>query len=202
MSLGTRASPHCEQAFLGGQLAEFLDHGQVAVVASSRPGPIRALTPSEWGGRCRLLFAFETIGAVFGRGGFTLSTEELILKLAVLGSKLLDLDFESLGPLHGACVLSLPVSGLLSEFGVLTPQFVDFLVQAEQFATQLPHQIGDISRLEGRMELHKGAVHNTNACNAEPTSKEGPTGAKNGFGEGLQLSDRKSRQTDTRSEGE
>ena len=179
MSLGTSAAPHCGQTRCGfGQLAEFLDHGQVAVVPPCRTGPILPLAPLGRRGRCRIIFAFETIRAVLGRSGFALSTEELILELAVLSAKLFDLGFESLGPLHGPSVHPLPIPGLLPQFGVLTPQFVDFLAQVEDFATKLPHQFGQISRLGGRKGLNKHAVHNKNACNADPTSKEGPTGSQ------------------------
>src|SRR4029079_4688059 len=117
-----------------GQLAEVLDHGQAAVVPPCRPGPILPLAPLGRRGRCRIIFAFEMIRTVPGRSGFALSTEELILELAVLPAQLFDLGFESLGPLHGPRVHPLPVAGLLPKFGVLTPQFVDILAQVEDFA--------------------------------------------------------------------
>ena len=91
---------------------------------------------------------------------FALSTEELILERAVLAAKLLDLGFEQLGPMHGPGVHRLPVPGLLPQFGVLAAQFVDFLAQFEDFATELPHQFGQTSRLGGRERVDKRAVHN------------------------------------------
>ena len=118
------------------------------------------------------VFAFETIGAVLGRSGFALSTEELILELAVLAAKLLDLGFELLGPMHGPSVHRLPVPDLLPQFGVLAPQFVDFLAQFEDFATKLPHQFGQISRLGGRKWVDKRAFHNKNACTQNRSSSE------------------------------
>ena len=102
----------------------------------------------------------------------------MILELAVLPTKQLDLGFESLGPLHGPSVHPLPIPGLLPQFGVLTPQLVDFLAQVENLATKLPHQVGQISRLGGRKGLNKRAVHNKTACNADPASKEEPTGSQ------------------------
>ena len=162
-----RAAPRAN-ALLFGQLAEFLDDRQVAVVPPCRTGPILPLAPLGRRGRCRILFAFETIGTVLGRCPFALSTEELILELAVLAAKLLDLGFEQLGPMHGPGVHRLPVPDLLPQFGVLAPQFVDFLAQFEDFATELPHQFGQISRLGGREWVDKRAVHNKNACNPKP----------------------------------
>ena len=97
-----------------------------------------------------VILAFEVIGAILGRRFFALSTEELILELAVLAAKLFDLGFELLGPMHGPSVHGLPISDLLPQFGILTPQFGDFLAQLEDFATKLPHQFGQISRLGGR----------------------------------------------------
>jgi hypothetical protein len=161
-----------------GQLAEFLDHGQVAVVPPCRTGPIRPLAPLGGLGRCRIILALEAIRAVPGRSGFALPTEELILELAVLSAELFALGFESLGPLHGPRVHPLPVPGLLPQFGVLAPQFVDFLAQVEDFGTELPHQFGQISRLGGRKGLNEHAVHHTKTCNAGPTSKEGPAGSQ------------------------
>ena len=72
------------------------------------------------------------IRAILGRRFLALSTEELILELAVLAAKMLDLGFEVLGPMHGPSVLSLPIPDLLPQFGVLTPQIGDFLAQFEQ----------------------------------------------------------------------
>jgi hypothetical protein len=122
------------------------------------------------------------IGAVRGGRFFALSPEELILELAVLAAQLLPIGFELLGPLHGPSVHRLPVPGLLPQLGVLAPQRVDFLAQLEHFATKLPHQIGQISRLGSRKWLDKSAVHNKNACNPIPASVKGPTNPKNGIG--------------------
>jgi len=178
VSLGTIAAALRANAPQLGQLAEFLDHGQVTVVPPCRTGPILPLAPPGWRGRCRIVFPFETIRPVLRRSSFALSTEELILELAVLSAKLFDLRFEPLGPLHGPGVHPLPIPGLLPQFGVLTPQFVDFLAQVEDFAAKVPHEVGQISRLGGRKGLNEHAVHHTNACNADSTSKEGPTGSQ------------------------
>ena len=176
-----RAAPRAS-ALWRGQLAEFLDHGQVAVVPPCGAGPILPLAPPGRRGRRRILFAFETIRPVLGRSGFALATEELILELAILPTQLLDLGLEPLDPLHGPGMHPLPIPGLLPQFRVLTPQFVDVLAQVEDFATELPHQVGQISRLGGRKGLNKRAVHNKNACNANPTLKKGATDAEKRVG--------------------
>ena len=97
-----------------------------------------------------VILAFEVIGAIPGRSFFALATEELVLELAVLAAKLFDLGFEVLGPMHGPSVHGLPVSDLLPQFGVFAPQVGNFLAQLEDFATKLPHQFGQISRLGGQ----------------------------------------------------
>ena len=111
--------------------------------------------------------AFEVIRAIPGRRFFALSTEELILELAILTAKIFDLGFEVLGPMHGPSVLSLPISDLLPQFEVLTPQIGDFLAQLGNFATKLPHQFGQISRLGGRKWVDKRVFHDRNACNPD-----------------------------------
>jgi hypothetical protein len=81
-------------ALVLGQFVGFLNHGQVAVVAPCRARPILTLASLGQRGRGLILFPFQTIGAVPGRGGFTLATKELILEFAILAPKLLDLGFE------------------------------------------------------------------------------------------------------------
>ena len=147
-----------------GQLAEILDHRQVTVVPARGTGPVLPLAPLGRRGWSRIRFAFEAIGPVLGRSGLALSTEELILELAVLAAKLLDLGFELLGPMHGPSMLRLPVPGLLPQFGVLAPQVGDFLAQFAHFTTKLPHQFGQLSRLGGQEWVNKRAFHDSNAC--------------------------------------
>ena len=167
-----------------GQLAEILDDGQVTVVPPRRTGPILPLTPLGRRGRSLIVFAFEMIRTVLGRRGFALSTEELILELAVLAAKLLDLGFELLGPMHGPSMLSLPVPDLLPQFGVLAPQFGDFLAQFDHFATKLPHQFGQISRLGSRKWVDKRAFHDSNACTQNRSCRSiGQLTRENGLGE-------------------
>ena len=134
--------------------------------ASTLVGPTMwtTLAPLERRGWGLVLFALETMGTVLGRGGLALSTEELILELAVLAAKLFDLGSELLGPMHGPSMLRLPIPGLLPQFGVLTPQFGDFLSQFAHFTTELPHQFGQLSRLGGQEWVNKRAFHENNAC--------------------------------------
>ena len=86
----------------------------------------------------------------------SLSTEELILELAILPAKLFDLGFELLGPMHGPSVHGLPISHLLPQFGILAPQFGilaavrhsaqfgDLLAKLKDFVPKLPHEFGQI----------------------------------------------------------
>ena len=138
----------------------------MAVCPAVRPGPIPPLTASGRRGRCRIpLFAFEMIGAVPGRRLLALATEELILEFAVLAAQFFDFRLKLLDPLHGPRVHRLPVAGSLPQFVVLAPDLVEFLPQFEHLATQLPHQIVQISRRSGWKWVDKRAVHDGTACN-------------------------------------
>jgi hypothetical protein len=147
-----------------GPLAEVLDHGQVAVVASSRTGPILPLPFLGRRGRGRILFTFEAIGPILGRSGLGLSTEELIAEFAILAANLLEVGFEAFGTLDSPSMLSLPIPDLLSKFSVLASKTVDFQAQAADFTTELPDQFGQLDRLSGRKWIDKRALHNDNAC--------------------------------------
>ena len=121
-----------------GQLAEILDDWQVAVVPPLRTGPILPLAPlARRGGVPIVILAFKVIRAIPGRRFFALATEELILELAVLTAKIFNLGFEVLGPMHGPGVLSLPISDLLPQFEILTPQVGNFLAQLEQLRDEV-----------------------------------------------------------------
>jgi hypothetical protein len=136
----------------------------VAVVAPWGTGPIRPLTPLGGRGRGLILFAFETIRPILGRGRFALSTEELIPELVVLAAELLDLGFESLGPMQSPSMLGLPIPDLLPQFGVLAAEVGNFLAQFDHFTTKMSHQFGQFSRLGGRKWVDKRAFHNDDAC--------------------------------------
>jgi hypothetical protein len=109
-----------------GQLADVLDHGQVAVVASDRTGAILPLPFLGRRGRRLIVFAWETIGPIPGRSGLGLSTEELIAEFAILATNLLEIGFEAFGPLDSPSMLSLPIADLLSKFSVLASKTGDF----------------------------------------------------------------------------
>jgi hypothetical protein len=72
---------------------------------------------------------------ILGGRFLTLATEELILELSVLTPKMFNLGFEVLRPMYRPSVLSSPISNLLPQLGVLTPQFANFLAQLKNFAT-------------------------------------------------------------------
>ena len=122
-----------------GQLAEVIDDWQVAVVPPWRTGPIFPLAPLERrGGVLFVTLAFKVIRAIPGRRFFALATEELILELSVLTAKIFNFGFKMLGPMDRPRVLSFPVSDLLPQFEILTPQFGDFLTQLSELALKLP----------------------------------------------------------------
>jgi len=118
------------------------------------------------------------MGTVLGRSGFALATDALIRERAVRSATRFALGVESVGPRPGPSMHPVPRPGLVPQFGVVRPQFVDVLAQVENFATKWPRQFVPISRLGGRNGLNKRAVQTQNAWNADPTSKEGPTGAE------------------------
>ena len=125
------------------------------------------------------------IGAIPGRSFFTFSTEELILELAVLTAKLFDLGFEVLGATHGPSVLSLPISDLLPATRNSHAE-VRQLPGAElkDFATKLPHQFGQVSRLGGRKWDDKRIFHDRDACNPDlPLTKRPIVPRKTGWAE-------------------
>src|SRR3954469_23281581 len=111
----------------------------MAVVPPFRPWLIHPLAALPGRRRSLILFAFEVILTVLRRSRFALSTEELIVKLAVLAAQLLDLGFELLGTMNRPSVHRLPIPDLLPQFGVLAPQFMDFLAQFKNFITKLPN---------------------------------------------------------------
>jgi hypothetical protein len=95
---------------------------------------------------------------------------------ALLGpTKLLDLGFEVLGPMHGSGVLSLPISGLWSQLEIFTPHAGDFLTQLGNFALKLPNQLGQTGRLGRRMWFEKRVFHDEDAANPIPTSMKRST---------------------------
>src|SRR5206468_3847871 len=130
----------------------------------SRTGPVRPLAPLGRRGRSLIVFALETMGTVLDRGGLALSTEELIPEFAVLAAELLDLGFESLGPMQCPSMLSLPIPDLLPQFGVLAAEVGNFLAQFGHVTTKMSHQFGQFSRLGGRKWVDKRAFHNDDAC--------------------------------------
>ncbi len=158
----------------------------MAVIPPWRTGPILPLASL---GRCRKLLivvlAFEVIRAIAGRRFFALSTEELILELAILTAKLFDLGFQVLGPMNGPSMLSLPISDLLPQFEILAPQVGDFLPQLGDFRPELPYQVGQISRLGDRKWTDKRVFHDTDACNPNPALMKRSTPRRNGLSEAL-----------------
>jgi hypothetical protein len=138
----------------------------MAVIPPRRTGPILPLASLERRGKLLIvILAFEVIRAIPSRGFFALSTEELILELAILTTELFDLGFEVLGAMHRPSMLSLPISDLLPQFEILAPQAGDFLTQLGNLAPKLPYQLGQISRLGGRMGDDKRVFHDDDACN-------------------------------------
>jgi hypothetical protein len=155
----------------------------VAVVPPFWTGLILLLAPLAWRGANPVLtLAFEVIRSIAGQRFFALATEQLTLEFSVLTAKILNLGFEVLGAVHGPRVLSSPIPDLLPNFGVLTPQLVDFLPQLGDFATKLPYQSRQISRLGGRKWVDKRVFHDDMAftrnlsCNhraVDPTKRVG-----------------------------
>jgi hypothetical protein len=137
----------------------------VGVIPSLGTGPVLPLTALGWLGRGLILvFAIEVIGAVSRRIPLALSTEELVLELAILAAELFDFGFEFPLALDGPRVHRLPVPELLAKIEVLAPQVDDFLAELANLATKLTHQIGQIRQLGGWKWVEKRAVHDKNVC--------------------------------------
>ena len=86
------------------------------------------------------------------------------MELAVLAAQLLHLGLKLVGTMNGPSVLSLPIADLLPQYGVLAPQFMDFLAQFENFMTKLPNQFGQLRRLGSQRWGDKGSFHDTDIC--------------------------------------
>jgi hypothetical protein len=148
----------------------------MAVISPWRTGPTLPLASlGRYGKLLIVVLAFEVVRAILGRRFFALSTEELILELAILTEELFDLGFEVLGPMHRPSVLSLPISDLLPQFEILTPQVCDFPTQLANFRPKLPYQLGQISWLGGRKWANKRVFHDADACNPNLTSMKRST---------------------------
>src|SRR6516162_6800222 len=166
-----------------GQLAEFLNDRQMAVITPWRARSILPLASFPCCGKLLLvIFAFEVIRAIPGRGFLALSTEELVLEPAIFTAKLLDLGFKVLGTMDGPSMLSLPISSLLPQLEILTPQVGDFLSQLSNFAPQLPDQLGKSSRHRSQLWAEKRVLHDANACNPSLASRKRSTSPRKRFG--------------------
>ena len=91
----------------------------MAIIASFRPRPATPLTAGLrlWS----VVGVVQSIEAISRRRRFRLAAEELILELTILATKMFNLGFEVLAAMHGPSVLSLPISDLLPQFGILSP---------------------------------------------------------------------------------
>jgi ribosomal protein L29 len=121
------------------------------MIASFRAGPIVPLTAPGRLGRDRLvLVAIEVIGAIPRRRLLALSTEELILELAILAAKLFDFRFKLSRAIHRPRMHRLPVPDFLAEVEVLATKIDDFLAELVNLAVEVSHQLGQISQFDGR----------------------------------------------------
>jgi hypothetical protein len=133
-------------ALVFGELIKFLDHWQMAIVASLRS---RFVLPLATLSRSRLVLALELIGAVCSRLlGF--ATKDLSFQLGILTAELLELGLKLLAAVNGLGVHGLVIVGLLSEVDVLASQLGDFLAQLQNFVLESSHDVPEISRLSSR----------------------------------------------------
>ena len=109
----------------------------------------------------------------------------MILEFSVLAAKIFNLGFEVLGSMHGSSMLCLPISDLLPQLEILTPQVGDFLTQLGDFRPKLPYQLGQISRLGDRNWADERVFHDADACNPNPALMKRSTPHRNGLSEAL-----------------
>ena len=62
------------------------------------------------------------------------------MQFAVLTAKIFDFGFEMFGPMQGPNVLRFPISDLLPQFEILTPQIGNFLAEVEQLRDKVAAQ--------------------------------------------------------------
>src|SRR5205823_8921412 len=105
-----------------------------------------------------------------------LAAEESILELAILAAKVDDFLFPLGDPLLGRGVLTAPVTGLLTQFEVLSSQVRDFDTQLRHFLTQLcePGWPGgqSVNFLQG---LEYEGFHDPGDLRKTGEGREGPT---------------------------
>ena len=165
-----RAAPRANP-LLRGQLAEFLDHGQVAVVPPCRAGPPfrwprlaawkeadRLRLRADWNGPGTTLFRSFARRVDLGACGSRRATARARLRVAR----------PDVRPERASLSSTRPVAGTRRS----RAQLADILAQFEDFATKLPHQFGQIRRLGGREGVDQHAIHHKNACNPDLPSRK------------------------------
>jgi len=111
---------------LGREFDPVLSDGQMGVIASLGARIARLLAPVPLGPPGVILGILQVIGAIGPGLAFGASSEQVGLELAFLAFELFDLLLQRGDASEGIAMARLPVSGLLSEFEVLTLQAIDF----------------------------------------------------------------------------
>jgi hypothetical protein len=128
------------QTLLGRQFEDLLADRQVGVIPSLGCGVPRLLTPLPLRFLGVVLGIVQVIGAIVSRRGFGTFPEQIRLELAFFPFELFDLLIQLGDPVQSIAMATFPISGLLTEFQVLSFETLDFRAEVSDFLAQSRHR--------------------------------------------------------------
>jgi len=141
-----------------GQFNGLLAHGQMAVITASRRGLAGLAVTPKFGLVVRRVL--QIIGAVAARLLLGAASKAFRLQFAVLAAKEFVLLLQGGNSLNGTRVPTAPISGLLTQWEILTAEIGDFGPQLINLSQESSDQGGQINVGEGRFEgWRKNACH-------------------------------------------
>jgi hypothetical protein len=124
---------------VGRQFEDLLADRQVGVIPSLGSGVPRLLAPLPLRSLGVLLGIIQVIGAITSRRGLGALPEEIRFELTFFPFELFDVLLQLGDPSQGIAMATLPISGLLAEFEVLSFEALDFSAEVSDFLAQSRH---------------------------------------------------------------
>jgi hypothetical protein len=145
---------------LGRQFEDLLVDRQVGVIPSLGCGVARLLAPLPRSFLGVVLGIIQVIGAISSRRGLGALPEQIRFELAFFPFELFDVLLQLGDPLEGVAMATLPISGLLAEFEVLSFEALDFGAEVSDVLAQGRHQGDQLQGgAAGATELDQLAIH-------------------------------------------